>query len=131
MKFAFIDAEKATWPVAVLCDVLGRLAQRLLRVEAPPGSSEATSRTLQLVVEIRPPTDRQRQLRQPARAPRAACARAPRGRQAGRAADARAGASSPGEAALPPHDRLEARRIRSRRTCSRATSTRTRRTWPG
>ena len=44
--FELVNAEKAFYPVAILCSVLGarRLAQRLLCLAATPRASESESR---------------------------------------------------------------------------------------
>ena len=52
VKFAFIDAEKARWPVDVLCDVLGVSRSGYYAWKARPPSPSATE-DAKLVVEIK------------------------------------------------------------------------------
>lgn len=52
MKFAFIEAEKATWPIEMLCDVLGVSRSGYYAWKQRPPAPRATD-DARLVVEIK------------------------------------------------------------------------------
>jgi hypothetical protein len=53
VKFAFIDEEKATWPVVAMCDVLAVSRSGFYAWKARPVSAR-TLEDVELVVDIKP-----------------------------------------------------------------------------
>ena len=120
MKFAFIDAEKACFPVDVLCDVLGVSRSGYYAWKTRPRAARGAD-DAQLAVEIAAAHERSRgTLRQPARAPRAARQGRARRQEARRAPDAREGHRRAAETPLPRARPTRTTPTRSRRTCSSA-----------
>ena len=110
MRYRFVAAERAAFPVRTLCRLVGRRGERLLRLAAPPAGATPGGRPTggrKGRGDLRrEPTD----LRQPARARRAARGGRPGRPQAGGAAHARDGAlRRRAPAADAAHDRQPAR----------------------
>ena len=121
VRFAFIAAEKAAFPVAVLCRMLAGVARRVLRLaQARPVPGARPRRRAARGRDRGDPRGESAALRQPARPRGAAGARAGRESQARGAPDARTGAWRPAAGGGSGSRRTPGIPSPSRPTCWRA-----------